>query len=48
MSGDSPYLDHGHSPAAWTGVGICMVGSLLIAFGVYFGNELLDLSLIHI
>ena len=43
MSGDSPYLDHGHSPAAWTGVGICMVGSLLIAFGVYFGNELLDI-----
>lgn len=43
MSGDSPYLDHGHSVAAWTGVGICMVGSLLIAFGVYFGNELLDI-----
>ncbi|EFP59182.1 HGxxPAAW family protein [Dermacoccus sp. Ellin185] len=43
MSGESPYLDHGHSPAAWTGVGICMVGSLLIAFGVYFGNALLDI-----
>ena len=28
MSGDSPYLDHGHSPAAWTGVGICMVGGV--------------------
>lgn len=43
MSGDSPYLDHGHSAAAWTGVGLCMLGALLIAFGVYFGNELLDI-----
>lgn len=41
MSGDSPYLDHGHSVAAWTGVGICMIGSLLVAFGVWFSNDLL-------
>lgn len=43
MSGDNPYENHGHSVAAWTGVGICMIGSLLIAIGVYFGNELLDI-----
>lgn len=43
MSGDSPYLDHGHSVAAWTGVAICMIGSLIVAFGVWFGNDMLSI-----
>ncbi|MBE7372563.1 HGxxPAAW family protein [Dermacoccus barathri] len=41
MSGDSPYLDHGHSVAAWTGVTICMIASLIIAAGVFFDNDML-------
>lgn len=41
MSGDNPYLDHGHSVAAWTGVAICMIGSLIVAFGVWFGNDMM-------
>lgn len=43
MSGDNPYLDHGHSVAAWTGVAICMIGALIVAFGVWFGNDMLSI-----
>lgn len=32
---------HGHSKAAWTGVGIILLGSLLICLGIVFGNILL-------
>jgi len=28
---------HGHSLAAWTGVGILLVASLLISLGIFFG-----------
>ena len=35
--------DHGHSVAAWTCVGILMLASLLISFGVAFGNHVLDI-----
>lgn len=28
---------HGHSVAAWTGVGILLVASTLLSVGVYFG-----------
>ena len=35
--------DHGHSVAAWTCVGILMIASLLISFGVAFGNHVLDI-----
>lgn len=42
MSGDNPYENHGHSVAAWTGVGICMLGSFVVALGVWFGHHLLS------
>ncbi|MGB7450390.1 MAG: DUF6704 family protein [Ornithinimicrobium sp.] len=28
---------HGHSVAAWTGVGILLVASLFISLGIFFG-----------
>ncbi len=34
---------HGHSVAAWAMVGLLMVGSLFIAFGVAFGLHSLDI-----
>lgn len=35
--------NHGHSLAAWTMVGLVMLGSLTIAFGVFFGSHALDI-----
>lgn len=35
--------NHGHSVAAWTMVGLIMLGSLLISFGVAFGLHWLDI-----
>lgn len=34
--------NHGHSIAAWTRVGLMMLGSLFVAFGVAFGQHWLD------
>ena len=31
--------NHGHSVAAWTGVVICLIGSLLIALGIMFDRN---------
>ncbi len=30
-------VGHGHSIAAWTGVGILLVGSTFISLGIFFG-----------
>lgn len=35
--------NHGHSIAAWTMVGLVMLGSFIISFGVYFGSHALDI-----
>lgn len=35
--------DHGNSIAAWTMVALIVLGSLLIAFGVAFGQHPLDI-----
>lgn len=31
---NAPHESHGHSTAAWTGVGIMLLGSLLISLGL--------------
>ncbi|MEO8851580.1 MAG: HGxxPAAW family protein [Allobranchiibius sp.] len=35
--------NHGHSVAAWTMVGLVMLGSLAISLGVAFGSHALDI-----
>ena len=41
MTDVHPHNNHGHSVAAWTGVLICLIGSILVAVGVGFSNNML-------
>lgn len=41
MSNSPHHVSHGHSVAAWTGVGILLLASLLISLGLVFGMPLL-------
>lgn len=34
-----PTNNHGHSAAAWTGVIICLIGALVIAYGIGFDQN---------
>lgn len=41
MTDVHPTNHHGHSVAAWTGVIICLIGAVLISFGIGFDQNMM-------